>query len=240
MKFINNIGYDKLIGISNDTIKEFKIFNHYINYRDILYYGITLNKFKVNYNKSSFFIENNLPENAILLLFIGRFTKLKNPTFLIDILYELYSQVELPFYVLFIGEGDEKKHIIQRAIEFDLIDKIRILGWVHDPEKYFKIADVFVFPRKLYPTEGFGIVMLEAQASGIQTIVSSGVSKETIVIDEIVTMINNASFPKEWANEILKRFTISHLPNSLALLESSLFNISRSSNKLVSFYENKA
>ena len=44
LKLVNNLGYDRLIGISTDTIKEFKISFRQNQSKDILYYGIELKK----------------------------------------------------------------------------------------------------------------------------------------------------------------------------------------------------
>lgn len=240
LRIINNIGYNRIIGISLDTIKEFKMGLNLRPQKNILYYGIDLEKFNIKYDKDKFLLENNLPSNAIVLLFIGRFTSLKNPSFLVEILLELYNQVDIPFYALFVGEGDEKNMIIQKAQELNLADKIRISRWVENPEKYFQLADVFVFPRLLKPIEGFGIVMLEAQAAGIPIVVSRGVSKETLVVENIVEMIDSVSNPKQWANEIIKKYKMPHLQSSLELMKSSSFNIQTSASKLIDLYENKA
>lgn len=239
LRIINNIGYDRIIGISEDTFKEFKMGLNPISKKNILYYGIDLEKFNEKYDKDKFLKENNLPSDAIVLLFIGRFTSLKNPSFLIDILFELYNLVDVPFYALFVGKGDEKNKIIQKAENLNLKDKIRISGWVENVERYFQLADVFVFPRVLKPIEGFGIVMLEAQAAGIPIIVSKGVSKETIVVENTVKMMDNVSNPKQWANEIIKNYKIPHLQSALGLMKSSSFNIKTSACKLIELYENK-
>jgi glycosyltransferase involved in cell wall biosynthesis len=173
-------------------------------------------------------------------LYIGRFTKLKNPSFLIEILSELNQNSEIPFYILFIGEGDEKTEILRKAREYQLVDRIRMLGWVDNVERYFQLSDVFVFPRKLFPTEGFGMVMLEAQAAGIQTVVSTGVSKETVVIEEIVHMIDNVHNVHEWAATILSCCQVERKTNAVDLVGVSSFNLQSSAKNLSLIYEYKA
>ena len=113
LRIINNIGYDRLIGISIDTVKEFKIgFNSKPEF-DILYYGISLERFRIQYDKEEFLSEFNLTKNSKLLLFVGRFTELKNPSFLIDILYELNTQGQKDYYAIFVGEGDQKQPLVE-------------------------------------------------------------------------------------------------------------------------------
>jgi glycosyltransferase involved in cell wall biosynthesis len=237
LKLVNNLGYDRLIGISTDTIKEFKISFRQNQSKDILYYGIELKKFEVLRNREEILKSLNWPNESIILLFIGRFTPLKNPGFLIEIMNQLHIKSSLPFRVLFVGEGDEREKIAGLSKKYGLVDKIHISGWVNEPEQYFKLADVFVFPRVLKPTEGFGMVMLEAQASGIQTVVSTGVLPETIYIDEIVHVLDNDNNPSIWAEKIIEVYPKGHLVNSVDKMAESKFNILNSSKTLIEFYE---
>lgn len=237
LKLVNNLGYNRLIGISTDTIKEFKISKKQNQSKDILYYGIDLKKYHISKKKHQILKSLNWPNDSIILLFIGRFTELKNPGFIVEILNALKSKSSLPFRALFVGEGEEQEKIEYLSNKHELNDKIRVLGWVNEPEKYFKSADIFVFPRMLKPTEGFGMVMLEAQAAGIQTVVSTGVLRETIHIHEIVHVLNNHDNTIEWAEKILEVYSIGHLINSVDKMADSKFNILNSSKRLIEFYE---
>jgi glycosyltransferase involved in cell wall biosynthesis len=239
LRLINNVGYNKLVGVSSETILEFKIFKKKTANSDILTIGIDLERFKKKYDRNELLEKHNLPSNSLVLLYIGRFTKLKNPSFLVDILFELHSRETLPFYSLFIGEGNELDNIYQKAVQLNILDKIRISGWDTEPEKYFQIANLFIFPRRLKPTEGFGLVMLEAQASGIHTIVSKGVLQETININEIVHVMNNIISSKQWADKILEVYSKGHLLNALQIMEKSDFNIKNSTKRLIQLYENR-
>lgn len=236
LKFFNNILYNKLIGISQDTIREFKYsFNGKYD-ESIIYYGIDLTKFRILHNSSDILTGIGIPNTARVLIYIGRFTELKNPSFVVSILHELSKEND-EYYCLFIGEGDELSAINQKVEEYNLQAKVRILPWVSDPEKYFQIADVFVFPRKLKPIEGFGMVMLEAQAAGINIIVSTGVSKETIVVNQIVTILDSISDAKLWANEIMNLKNSKKITDSVDLIQHTQFNIENSALRLISFYE---
>jgi glycosyltransferase involved in cell wall biosynthesis len=240
LRIANNVGFDRIIGISEDTVKEFKIGDKKNLSRYILYYGVSLEKYRVKYDKRELFKEFRLPYDAKVLLYIGRFTKLKNPSFLVEILHELSQKSEIPFYALFIGEGDEKIEILKKAQKYHLLDRIRLEGWVDNAERYFQTCDVFVFPRKLFPAEGFGMVMLESQAAGIQTVVSKGVSRETIVIDEIVSVLDDVYNVQQWAATILECCQFEHKVNAVELIENSTFNLQSSARNLSWIYENKA
>jgi glycosyltransferase involved in cell wall biosynthesis len=239
LKWFNNLGYNRLLGISTDTIKEFKISIKQKKSKDILYYGLDVERFQISSKKEEILKSLNWPNETIILLFIGRFTELKNPGFLVEILNELNSRSSLPFRAIFVGEGEKKEKIEYLSNKYGLNDKIHVSGWVNEPEKYFISADVFVFPRILKPTEGFGMVMLEAQTAGIQTVVSAGVLRETIHINEIVHVLDNHDNTSKWAEKILEVYPKGHLFNALEIMGESDFNIKNSAKRLIKVYEER-
>jgi phosphatidylinositol alpha-1,6-mannosyltransferase len=70
---------------------------------------------------------------------------------------------------LVVGEGDDRPRLEALAAELGLTEKVRFVGLVSSEElpDYFRVADAFVMPST---GEGFGIVFLEAMASGIPVI----------------------------------------------------------------------
>ena len=70
---------------------------------------------------------------------------------------------------LVVGDGDDRPRLEALAVEFGVREKVRFAGLVSSEElpDYFRLADVFVMPST---GEGFGIVFLEALASGIAVI----------------------------------------------------------------------
>ena len=70
---------------------------------------------------------------------------------------------------LIVGDGDDRPRLEALAAEFGVAQKVEFVGPVAPEElpDYFRLADVFVMPST---GEGFGIVFLEAMASGIHVI----------------------------------------------------------------------
>lgn len=66
---------------------------------------------------------------------------------------------------LIVGQGDDRPRLERLIAESDLQDCVTLTGFVPDDElaAYYHLCDVFAMPSKL---EGFGIVFLEALASG--------------------------------------------------------------------------
>lgn len=126
--------------------------------------GIQLQEFK---DASSF---NHLRDGKINILFLGRLEKRKGLRFLLS----AYSQLKWkwPNLRLIVAGGGELDADSYRIIgERDLSD-VMFVGRVSEEEKirYYHSADIFCSPAS--GGESFGIVLLEAMASGIPVVAS--------------------------------------------------------------------
>jgi len=91
----------------------------------------------------------------------------------VDLIVETFNELKLPLVV--IGEGEEM-HKIKKIAE----SNIKILGWQNDNtvKEYLAKAQALIFPVE----EDFGIVPVEAQASGTPVIAyARGGALETVV-----------------------------------------------------------
>jgi phosphatidyl-myo-inositol dimannoside synthase len=70
---------------------------------------------------------------------------------------------------LIVGDGDDRPRLEALALECGVAEQVTFTGRVSDDElpDYYRLADVFVMPST---GEGFGIVFLEAMASGANVI----------------------------------------------------------------------
>ena len=107
----------------------------------------------------------------------GRFRPEKNHKFLIDIFGEIKAKIPNS-KLLLIGNSDSCDNIRQYISEKGYTKDVIILTNRGDMNRIYQAMDIFVFPSKY---EGLGIVAIEAQASGIPVICSTGVPIETKV-----------------------------------------------------------
>lgn len=173
------------------------------NHGEVVHIGIDLEKFNI----ADYHIQ---PNEKKRLLHVGNFSVHKNQLFLIEIFKELKiirNDVEM---VLVGRGGDEYKKSVEKMIQrYDLINSVIIKP--HDSliPKEIAEANAFVFPSNF---EGFGIVLVEAQAMGLKCFASTEVPLETNC--GLVSYLDLNDGAKKWAikiNDFLEKETI-HKP----------------------------
>ena len=118
-----------------------------------------------------------IPSDAFVIGHVGRFTKEKNHSFLIDVFEKVQSSIPGSYLVL-VGEGELEEEIKQRVTELNFKDYVVFTGVVDNPQDYYNVFDLFALPS-LY--EGFSFVSLEAQANGLPCIISTGVPEDVVL-----------------------------------------------------------
>lgn len=164
--------------------------------------GIDFNRFKnVAETKEQIRQSLNIPLDAFVVGHVGRFSEVKNHTFLVDIFSELCRCKENAFLLL-IGDGPLKKQIEEKLNSLGLHGKYLILSHRSDIPQLMKAMDVFVFPSKF---EGLGIAFIEAQVSGLKCIGSDTIPREAFKTESAIPMSLDKS-PSEWCNVILDNY----------------------------------
>lgn len=99
------------------------------------------------------------------LLAVGRISREKGYRCLLKA-YSLINQ-EIPENLVILGEGEEKKELIELAEELKIQDKVFFLGFQNNPYKFMKNASLYILSSF---REGFPNVLLEAMACGVPII----------------------------------------------------------------------
>ena len=110
---------------------------------------------------------------------VGRFVSVKNHEFLIDFFYE-YSKKDENARLLLVGSGELKTAMEDKVKQLGIQDKVIFAGQQRDVSRYYQGMDLFVMPSFI---EGFPIVAMEAQSTGLPSYVSSNVTDEAAVTD---------------------------------------------------------
>lgn len=96
------------------------------------------------------------------LLAIGRLSPEKNHCALIHAWHTVANRFP-EWRLVLAGDGPERANLVQLSHGLELESRIEFLGWVSDPWKTIRSADLVVLPS-LY--EGFPVVLLEAMSAG--------------------------------------------------------------------------
>jgi len=161
----------KIIAISNsvkeDVIKYYNVPEEKIH---VAYSGVNLEEFNPD-NRKKYREEirqkHGISPNDILLLFVGNPYDRKGLEFVIRAL----SKIKQKNVKLLVSGRDEPGRFQKLVNEIGLNDRVYFrVGLSTDINKYFSAADIFVLPS-LYET--FGLVVIEAMASGLPVVVSS-------------------------------------------------------------------
>ena len=138
-------------------------------------------------------------DDRLTLCHVGRLAVQKNPIGLIDIFSAVRAKCPSAM-LLSVGDGDLAEEFERHIREKGLDDCVMRLGVRNDIPELLQAADVFVLPS-LY--EGLGIVVLEAQAAGLPSVVSDAVP-EVAVATDLVTRLPLSLPPEQWAERILE------------------------------------
>lgn len=133
--------------------------------------GVDLSSFHPNKKDDS--IKNKMVADP-LLLFVGRLAPKKGIKYLIKAFPPILKRFPKSKLII-IGEGPEKNKLIELTKNLELNNHILFLGAISNKilPRYYATADVFICPSiilKSGDTEGLGVVLLEAVASGTAVI----------------------------------------------------------------------
>ena len=169
---------DRYIANSNFVAKRIK--KYYSQSSEIIYPPVDIKKYYITKNISDYF------------LMVGRLLPYKR----FDIAIEAFNRIEIPLKI--IGEGPEIKRLKKKARS-----NIEFLGRLNDKQikDYYAQCRALIFPQE----EDFGIVALEAMASGRPVIAFRGGGALETIEEEKTGVFFNEQTP-ESLMEAVKNF----------------------------------
>ena len=164
----------QIIALHEEMAKEInEMFN--VDNTAVIRNGVDFDKFR-NIPKTKSEIREGLgiPENAYVVGHVGRFAYQKNAEFTLKVFRELLKK-RPDAYLLLIGRGKQENELRQLIKDYQIEDKVKMLVGRDDVPELMKAMDVFILPSRF---EGLGIVVIEAQVSGLPCVVSDNVPEE--------------------------------------------------------------
>ncbi len=167
----------------------------------VLKNGIDLDTYNINENiRNEYRQKLNLKSEDAVIGHIGRFTEQKNHKFLIELFAEIKKKSD-KYKLLLVGDGEFSDEIRTKVKNEGIEDSVIFTGNVNNVQDYMQAMDVFVLPSLF---EGLPIVGVEAQASGLPTIFSTGVTEEAKLTDNVEYI--SLDDKKKWI-ETIERFS---------------------------------
>ena len=116
----------------------------------------------------------------------------------LDVLLDALAIIDkrgIQFEVRIAGDGNKRKELEEQINRLGLNNKVNMLGWVKDTDKFYNDIDIFCFPSR---HEEFGLVLLEAYKNGLPAVVTNSDGPSDIVRDKI----NGLIVPKDNAEAL--------------------------------------
>ena len=161
---------DKVIASSKKNAEDFLQFSKNKNKAIVIYDGIDFEDFTQNYSKIN--VYNNLlgdNDDSLKIINIGNISELKGQILLIEsILTKELSKINIKIFLF--GDVNFKKDllykekILKMIKEFNLEDKVYLMGYKKNIKDYIKYADVVVHCP--VQEEGLGMVVLQGFCYG--------------------------------------------------------------------------
>lgn len=138
-----------------------------------------------------------IPPGALVLLWSGKMTPVKNPALLLESLALVPGEIRQRLWLLAVGDGP-LRHAFEAAAEQQLPGRCHFVGFRNQSElgRFYAMADALVFPSR--QGETWGLVVNEALQFGLAVIASDHVgSGRDLVEPPARTPVGSSLFASE-------------------------------------------
>lgn len=203
--------------------KKYTILNNAINLEKFVFSNQTRKEYRKKLNL----------ENKFVIGSFGRLCPQKNQLFSLDILKQII-ELKKDAVLLLVGDGDMKEKILSKAKKLNIQDKVIFLGNRNDIDKLYNCLDTFLLPSTY---EGLGIVLIEAQANGLNCFTSLDLVPQVANVASLIEYIPLKNNPKEWADKIIKKEKINKRKTTTNIIKNKGYDIKTEAKKLEEKYK---
>ena len=198
--------------------------------------AIDLHKFEFSKTvRRSIRRELDVPQDAFVIGHVGRFNKVKNQGFLLEVERAICARLDNVFLV-YVGDGDQRCEVQAMAVDMGISDKVRFAGVRNDVCDCMSAFDVFALPS-LY--EGLPLVLVEAQTSGLPCLITNTIPSDC----DLTSLIRRLPLDHHsWAKEIisLEGGVEFERKSNVSELASRGFEVSVAAENMQRFYLDRA
>lgn len=199
---------------------------------EVITNGIDFRKYEYDKNIKKEYNRMLHLEGKKIIGMIGRISYQKNQRFAIEI-FEKLQNLSQDYILLLIGNEADEKGIPQLVREKGLEKKVIFLGARSDIKELLSLIDIYLMPSRY---EGLSVGLLEAQASGVQCLISDTITPKNIITKN-VKALGLSDSPERWAEEIIKLYNKGRENIDYKKLENSEYSIKTFVEKVERIYE---
>ena len=173
-------------------------------------------------------------KNKNVFLHVGRLSHQKNHDYLFKWFKEILK-LDSNSILFLVGDGELKEELRRQVKNMGLSSQIKFLGIRNDVKHLPFMSDTFLFPSYY---EGLGIVLIEAQATGLQCIASDRIEPEAQITNQIRTIDINKR-PADYARlalESIKKSRNADRKESYLKVKNAGYDISNTVEMLEEIY----
>jgi len=200
----------------------------------VLNNAVNLDKYKFSSTNRKMLRKELGVSDKFVIGTVGKLNAGKNYRFMLDIFSTFYN-LNPNSVLLIVGGGPEEIQLKEKAKQLKIDKVVLFVGMQDHVEKFYSAMDFFLF-TSLY--EGLGMVLIEAQISGVEVLSSNTVPPETKITNRISYLGLDASI-FEWANEIYDnnpKLDRNLTKTEVEVINELGFNIKCEANKLRNIY----
>lgn len=162
---------------------------------------------------------------------VGRFSAQKNQPFLLETFRALLN-TDPDCALVLLGNGELQEAAKQKAQQLGIADNVVFIDFQEDIYKYYSLFDLFVLPSLF---EGLPITLVEAQANGLQSLVSDAVTKESDLTGR-VEFCPLSLGADAWAARIAQKVKDASRADTAAVLAQKGFSLEGQAEALYAMY----
>lgn len=218
----------KYIAISHSVKKDLmRLYNIKSENITVIYHGVSTDDLPDVHNDESQFVRRhirhqyNIPDDAFVLLTVGALNVRKGLPIIFDVIKELLTHDFKSIVLLAVGAGDTQRFLLQ-AEDLGIASHIKLVPAQKEIAPFYQASDMFFFPSIYEP---FGLVILEAMASGLPVVTSNVAgaaelitpNRDGIVIGSKFSILDIASEISTLIKDKSKRISLGRMARQSAL-----------------------
>lgn len=194
---------DMIVGNSQAVVNQLSNEEHVpVDKMKLIYNGINISGSRANLNSHKIRKELGIDTGTLVLTIVANLIPYKGHIDLIHALSSIKNSLEMPWILLVVGRGVEKRQdLLELVSDCNIKDHVHWLGLRHDVVEIFAESDIGLLVSH---QESFSNAILEGMASGIPMIVTNVGGNSEAVVHENCGLVVAPHHPEQLASAILK------------------------------------